>query len=146
VCEQRLLRAVPAGLPATVVHGDYRLGNMLCEGHEVKAIIDWEIWSLNDPRLDVGWMTMIADPNRPQSRRIDLGMPSPERLLKEYESASGTTVADFEWFCGLMRYKLAATSSLITKNNRRRENPDPDGESHASYAAAVLDQALEYLS
>ena len=44
-----------------MVHGDYRLGNILCEGDEPTGIIDWEIWSVTDPRIDLGWLLLFCD-------------------------------------------------------------------------------------
>ncbi|MEZ5179844.1 MAG: phosphotransferase [Acidimicrobiales bacterium] len=48
-CAEALRATAPEPLPAVVVHGDYRLGNMLPAGDDVLAIIDWEIWSRSDP-------------------------------------------------------------------------------------------------
>ena len=52
----------PGPMPAAVVHGDFRLGNLLAIGATVTAVIDWEIWSVGDPRIDVGWFLANADP------------------------------------------------------------------------------------
>jgi aminoglycoside phosphotransferase (APT) family kinase protein len=50
-------------LPAVVVHGDFRLGNLLAVGERITAVIDWEIWSLADPRIDAGWFLTNCDPS-----------------------------------------------------------------------------------
>ena len=47
--EELLFATMPPALPDAICHGDYRLGNMLCDGGDVSALIDWEIWSLSDP-------------------------------------------------------------------------------------------------
>ena len=52
---------MPEALPHGICHGDYRLGNMLCDGAEVSALIDWEIWSLSDPRLDLAWFLFFTE-------------------------------------------------------------------------------------
>ena len=49
-CAAALKANVPAAVPAAVLHGDWRLGNMLCRGSRIEAVIDWEIWSVGDPR------------------------------------------------------------------------------------------------
>ncbi|WP_236595339.1 phosphotransferase, partial [Mycobacterium intracellulare] len=46
-----------------VVHGDFRLGNLLASGARINAVIDWEIWSIGDPRIDVGWFLINCDPD-----------------------------------------------------------------------------------
>lgn len=52
----RLAEHPPAPGDPAVLHGDYRLGNMLFAGSELRAIIDWEIWSVGDPRHDLSWL------------------------------------------------------------------------------------------
>jgi aminoglycoside phosphotransferase (APT) family kinase protein len=56
-----LMATMPAPLLPAINHGDYRLGNTLCEGDRVNAVIDWEIWSVGDPRVDLSWMTFFTD-------------------------------------------------------------------------------------
>ena len=41
---------IPEAVPSTIVHGEYRLGNLLAHGDDVAAIIDWELWSREDPQ------------------------------------------------------------------------------------------------
>jgi aminoglycoside phosphotransferase (APT) family kinase protein len=135
--QQREPEPVPA--PA-VVHGDFRLGNLLAVGAEVTAVVDWEIWTIGDPRVDVGWFLANADPNtygRPTRYRGST--PLPEELLDAYVGALGHAVGDVEWFRALACFKSAATWSLIVKHNRRR--PDPDREVEAM--VPVLPRLLE---
>lgn len=115
------LRAhVPADISPRIVHGDYRLGNMLSVGATVKAIIDWEIWSLGDPRIDVSWYMLCAEPaGHPMAIRVHPGMPAVDILLADYESAGGRALPDLRWFRALTLTKMAATTALIAKHNRR---------------------------
>jgi aminoglycoside phosphotransferase (APT) family kinase protein len=125
---RRLARRVPAPLPPVVVHGDYRLGNLLFAGQTLTAVIDWELWALGDPRFDLAWLLSHAGspyaPNRvsddPMRRAAALAMPSPERLMQEYASVSSAPVPDLAWFMALAQYKTIATLALIIKNNRKR--------------------------
>ena len=60
---EALSRRVPAPAPRTVIlHGDYRLGNIQFAGERPAAIIDWEIWSIGDPRCDLAWLMAFCDP------------------------------------------------------------------------------------
>ena len=121
-CADALRATAPEPLPAVVVHGDYRLGNMLSEGTEVRAIIDWEIWSRSDPRLDLSWFLFFTEeaehPVVPAG--VDSGMPSDAELLAAYEAAAGAPVRDLDWFHALTRYKEAAAMALIAKHAARR--------------------------
>jgi aminoglycoside phosphotransferase (APT) family kinase protein len=121
-CAAALRATAPRPLPAVVVHGDYRLGNMLAEGTEVRAIIDWEIWSRSDPRLDLSWFLFFTEEagHPVVAPGVDSGMPSDRELLAAYEEAAGTQVVDLDWFHALTRYKEAAAMALIAKHAARR--------------------------
>jgi aminoglycoside phosphotransferase (APT) family kinase protein len=115
--EKLLLETLPPALPEVVCHGDYRLGNMLCEGGGVQALIDWEIGSLSDPRLDLGWFLFFTEEAKhPMAGNPGpTGMPRAAALLDAYVAESGVEPANLEWFHCLIRYKEAAATSLIVK-------------------------------
>jgi aminoglycoside phosphotransferase (APT) family kinase protein len=115
--EQLLFDTMPPALPDAVCHGDYRLGNMLCDGTEVAALIDWEIWSLSDPRLDLGWFLFFTpEAKHPMaSNPGPTGMPTAAALLDAYVGESGSEPVDLEWFHCLIRYKEAAATALLMK-------------------------------
>ncbi len=141
-----LLASQPAPWPAAVVHGDFRLGNLLAVGAEVTAVIDWEIWSLADPRVDVGWFLINADPDTYRRRTRYAGaLPSPDELAQVYADALGRPLADRAWFEALASFKSAATWSLIVKHNRRRDDPDPVAEEIAPLLPALLTRATSLL-
>ncbi|KAA2261197.1 phosphotransferase family protein [Solihabitans fulvus] len=120
-----LLAGLPAALPATVVHGDFRLGNLLCRGDRVRAVIDWEIWAASDPRVDLLWFLSFTHPDRmPTAVRAAPGMPDAEELLAAYRAAGGGDPCDLTWFDALVRFKHAAVTALLAKHNGRRAVPD----------------------
>lgn len=120
-CRSRLTAALPAPLRPAVLHGDWRLGNMQCVGAQIRAVIDWEIWSVGDPRLDLAWLRLMSDPEHPTAVAPDAPALEPDELLAVYETASGEPVADLGWFDALVRYKQAAASALLVKNAVRRD-------------------------
>jgi aminoglycoside phosphotransferase (APT) family kinase protein len=129
---------VPEALPPCVVHGDFRLGNLLACGDRIAGVIDWEIWSVGDPRIDVGWFLINADPDTYRRATPYYGAtPAPSELAEVYTAALGCEVPDLDWFQGLACFKSAATWSLIVKHNRRRHHPDG-----ALEAMAVAPQTL----
>jgi aminoglycoside phosphotransferase (APT) family kinase protein len=105
--------------PTTVMHGDFRLGNTLSQGHDVISVIDWEIWSRGDARVDLAWFLMMANPE-PSMGRPCPGMPGNDDLLAVYHDARGATVENLTWFAALVRYKQAAAAAFIARNARRR--------------------------
>jgi aminoglycoside phosphotransferase (APT) family kinase protein len=141
-----LVASQPAPWPAAVVHGDFRLGNLLAVGGEVTAIIDWEIWSLADPRVDVGWFLINADPDTyRRGTRYAGALPAPDELAHLYADALGRPLVDRAWFEALACFKSTATWSLIVKHNRRRDDPDPVAEEIAPVLPALLARATSLL-
>jgi aminoglycoside phosphotransferase (APT) family kinase protein len=120
-----LRSSMPDADPAAIVHGDFRLGNLLAAGNRIAAVVDWEIWSLGDPRVDLGWFLLNADPATYRRPTRYVGTtPSVGELRSVYEDAAGREVEHVSWFVALASFKSAATWSLIVKHNRRRQAPD----------------------
>jgi aminoglycoside phosphotransferase (APT) family kinase protein len=139
----------PPALPAAIVHGDFRLGNLLAVDDRVTAVIDWEIWSVGDPRVDAGWFLINCDPRtyrRPRrAARYARATPSLSELATIYREELGHEVPELDWFQALACFKSAATWSLIVKHNRRRRTPDPNREAMASVLPQLLSRARELL-
>jgi len=137
------LRATePPAMPRAVVHGDFRLGNMLASGEAITAVIDWEIWTVGDPRVDLGWFLVNADPDtyrRPT--RYAGALPSPPELAALYGDAP-----NLAWFRALACFKSTATWALIVKHNRRRPDPDSGVELVAADLRRLLGRARAELA
>lgn len=136
-----LLASVPEPMGPAVVHGDFRLGNLLAVGSSITAVIDWEIWTVGDPRVDLGWLLVNADPatyERPSPYRGLL--PDPAEL-----AAIHGADRDVAWFEALACFKSTATWSLIAKHNRRRRQPDPAIEAVAADLPRLLARATDHL-
>ena len=114
---------VPEQLPATVVHGDYRLGNMIVtheEPERIAAVLDWEMGAIGDPRADVGYL--VATYSEPDGRANPLGT-SPvtamsgfhtrSELVERYASRSGRDIEPLSWFEALALWKAAVFCEAI---------------------------------
>ena len=114
---EALYASIPAAVRPVVNHGDYRLGNTLCSGGRLTAIIDWEIWSVGDPRVDLTWLTFFCDDAGHPSKVSDRpsGMPSGAELLAAYVAAGGEAYPDLAWFDALTYFKEASLTSLLIK-------------------------------
>jgi aminoglycoside phosphotransferase (APT) family kinase protein len=137
----------PASMPDAVIHGDFRLGNLLAVGRQITAVIDWEIWSIGNPGVDAGWFLLNADADtyRRPTRYVG-ALPTPVELTEVYTTVLGCGVADLPWFEALAGFKSTATWALIVKHNRRRAQPDPELEAMAEVLPELLRKAQERLS
>nr|MDQ2629776.1 phosphotransferase [Actinomycetota bacterium] len=105
---------IPEQGPATIVHGDYRLDNMiLTEGGEVAAVVDWELCTLGDPLADVG-LLMVYWPERGENSlalgmpaNLAPGFPTREELKARYAEGSGRDLTELDFYVALGYWKLA---------------------------------------
>lgn len=143
----RLRSLLPPAVPPAIVHGDFRLGNLLAVDERITAVIDWEIWSLGDPRVDAGWFLLNADPDTYGRSTPFVGAtPAPAELASRYQEALGRELPHLGWFVALASFKSAATWSLIVKHNRRRSSPDPQLEAMAPALGRLLERVDVLLS
>lgn len=152
---ERLSRSTPASISERLVHGDYRLANMLFDGAELTAVIDWEIWSVGDPRTDLAWLLMHCDPtHRFHEKRsaaddaAGAAMPSADELAATYIEGGGDAAAldTIDWFLAYCLYKTASTVSVLVKRNRRRPDPDPTLVVAARHLADVVARGNEAMT
>jgi aminoglycoside phosphotransferase (APT) family kinase protein len=118
-----LARTMPEPLPLAVVHGDYRLGNMMVapdEPSRIVAVLDWEMGAVGDPRADVGYL--LATYSEPGGEVNPLGaspatavpgFPSKGELVDHYRERSGRDVEPLGWFQALALWKAAVFCEAI---------------------------------
>jgi aminoglycoside phosphotransferase (APT) family kinase protein len=129
---ERLVEWLGANKPesgeATIVHGDYRLGNTMFAREtppRLNAIFDWELATIGDPLADVGYLAATyAQPGDPDNTLFSLGavtkqpgFPSREQLIARYEAASGRSMGDVRWYTTLAMWKAAV---FLEGSYRRR--------------------------
>ncbi len=108
-----LAKALPASPAPTVVHGDYRLDNVLIGADDsVGAVLDWEMSTLGDPLTDLGLLVMYSEqrpvPGSPISTTRDApGHPEPAELVERYAAGSGRDVSALPWYTAFAYFKLA---------------------------------------
>ncbi|MFF9492937.1 phosphotransferase family protein [Streptomyces flaveolus] len=107
-------RELPRSPAPTVVHGDYRLDNVLIGGEddEIRAILDWEMSTLGDPLTDLGLLVMYSQPlgmpDSPVSTTAQApGHPAPAELIERYAARSGRDVSSVAWYTAFAWFKLA---------------------------------------
>jgi aminoglycoside phosphotransferase (APT) family kinase protein len=109
---------VPAQQAATIVHGDFRLGNTMFGGEapaRLKSIFDWELATIGDPLADLGYLTATyPEPGDDTGAIFSLaavttreGFPSRAELIAWYEERSGRSMRDVRWYTTLALWKSA---------------------------------------
>ncbi len=143
-CAKALHATMPVPAEPVVNHGDYRLGNTLCEGDRVTALIDWEIWSVGDPRIDLTWLTYFTDEAAHPAAYSEkpCGTPTVDEVVRIYEQTLGRPVEDIEWFHALTRYKEAAATALLIKRGRKRGALSPAFQKMEPALPGLLTEAL----
>ncbi len=110
----RLAARIPEQGAASIVHGDYRLDNMILtpEG-EVAAVVDWELCTLGDPLADVG-LLMVYWPDSGdeatslgQPANLAPGFPGRKELARRYAERSGRDLSELDFYVALGYWKLA---------------------------------------
>jgi aminoglycoside phosphotransferase (APT) family kinase protein len=115
---QWLSENLPESGPATIVHGDYRLGNTMFATDapaRLTAVLDWEMATIGDPLADLGYMCMVwgqAD-DPPGGIRDSLGavtkaegFPTRAELIARYEARTGRSMSDLRWYVTLAVWKM----------------------------------------
>jgi len=83
----------------TLVHGDYRLDNLLVDGVTPTAIIDWEMANVSGPLTDLAWWVWIDKCNSEGLGVPRLaGLPSPDEIYERWHQATGRSVGSLPWF------------------------------------------------
>jgi aminoglycoside phosphotransferase (APT) family kinase protein len=110
----KLSERIPDQGPAAVVHGDYRLDNMILDDSgQVAAVVDWELCTLGDPLADVGLLLVYwgeeGDALMPlfEPATVAPGFPSREDVKARYAERSGRDLSEIDYFVALGYWKLA---------------------------------------
>ena len=103
----------PESPAPAVVHGDFRLDNVLVdEDDRITAVLDWEMSTLGDPLTDLGLLVMYSEqpdlPDSPVSTTSGApGHPDAAELVERYAAASGRDVSGVNWYTAFAYFKLA---------------------------------------
>lgn len=112
-----LAASPPDGTPPAIVHGDYRLDNVLIgPDDKIAAVVDWEMATLGDPLTDVGLLVVYQRTGSlghgPMGSAAP-GYPSEAEVLAAYAARSGRDLADLGFYIALASFKLAVIAEGI---------------------------------
>src|SRR5262245_29378487 len=135
---RRLLEErMPVQHGASIVHGDYRLGNMIVGGGKIRAVLDWELCTLGDPLADVGYLLNSWTSPDEAKRTGDVsptavgGFPTRDEICARYSAATGRDLSQINYYRAFSHWRLAAIGQGVYKRylvgamgSNRGVNPD----------------------
>jgi aminoglycoside phosphotransferase (APT) family kinase protein len=150
---ERLAARIPDQGPATIVHGDYRLDNMILtpEG-EIAAVVDWELCTLGDPLADVGMLIVYwAERGDELIPLADMpttapGFPTRDEVRERYAERSGRDLSEIDFYVALAYWKLGIILQGIiyrvtAGQYGKAEEVDPDSVAVVEQLARAADEA-----
>lgn len=147
----RLTRLLPDREVTSVVHGDYRIDNVLLRADDprvVVAVVDWELSTLGDPSADVALMCAYRHEALDGILGIPAawasnGFPDPDALWSAYQERSGRELQDAAFHLGLAYYKIAMIAAGISFRHQRGVTSGSGYEGVAATVPVLLEAGLE---
>ncbi len=155
---RRLEETVPVQSPPGIVHGDYRLDNVMFAPHDpgdVVAVLDWEMSTVGDPLCDLGlllvyWAESTDEPAAHALHggtvTVDDGFVSRREIVERYAARSERDLAWLDWYVALGTYKLAIIAEGIHARFLMGMTVGAGFEHVGEMVPAIVDGALAVMS
>jgi aminoglycoside phosphotransferase (APT) family kinase protein len=143
-----LAASVPPESSVGIVHGDFRLDNVLVDANDaLVAVIDWEMATLGDPLTDLALMVVYQRLGALLGERVANAASAPGYLtetetLYRYAAVSGRELPRFGWYLGLASYKLAAIIEGIHYRHAQGATVGPGFEEVGAAVEPLLDAGM----
>lgn len=143
----------PDAFQPGIIHGDFHFGNVLFrrDSGELAAVVDWELCTLGDPLLDLGWLVATwPEGEKPHATDVAItpwdGFATPAELVARYAARTGRDLAHFDWFAVLACYKLG----IILEGTHARacagKAPRDVGDRLHAHTIYLFERALKRIS
>jgi aminoglycoside phosphotransferase (APT) family kinase protein len=123
VCARLLERRPDGTAPAVVMHGDFRLSNLLVKDGDVTAVLDWELCAVGDPLADLAWL--LDDWRSPDEPAISMpsptragGFPTRAELIDIYRDETGFHVDRLDYYRGFTQWRAASLLQGVMTRRR----------------------------
>jgi aminoglycoside phosphotransferase (APT) family kinase protein len=143
----------PATGPIGIMHGDFHIANAMfdIDGPTVAAIVDWEMCTIGDPMLDLGWLLATwPDPDQQQDMIGTAltragGLPPREVLIQRYGERTGFDVSAADWYTVLACFKLGIILEGTYARSCAGLAPVDVGRQLHSTAVGLFDRARRFI-
>ncbi|MGH8883169.1 MAG: phosphotransferase family protein, partial [Stackebrandtia sp.] len=129
-----------------LMHGDYQFANVMYRNGgpaRLAAIVDWEMGTVGDPKLDLAWMVQSwpEDTSAPgESNYVDMrDMPSRDQVVAHYAEVSGRQVDDLDYYLVLAKWKLA----IVLERGFQRAGDDIKLQSFGPIVPKLMREAAD---
>ena len=144
---------MPTSPPATIVHGDYRLGNTIYAASapaRLEAILDWEMATIGDPLADLGYMMIHWHQPDDELGGFNLqavttlpGFPSRQEVIARYEARSGRSMQALDWYVTLALWKGVVFMEGNYKRAVAGSTDDPYLKTFGDAVVQLAERALD---
>lgn len=142
----------PTDFRPGILHGDYHLANVMFrpDGPELAAIVDWELTTIGDPLVDLGWMLATwPDPSGKTLGAVGAvpweGFPSSAELVTRYAAGSRRDLGDIRWYAVLGCYKLGILQEGTYARAFAGKAPMAQGERLHKATLGLFQRALGWM-
>jgi len=145
---ERLAKELPASQRAGIVHGDYRLDNVMFDRklERIDAVMDWEMATIGDPLADVGLMVVYTDLAQLRlTPPVPDGFPTGAELAARYAATTGLDAAHLDWYVAFGNFKLAVIAEGIHARFLQGKTVGAGFEAFGPSVPVLIDRAEQTL-
>jgi aminoglycoside phosphotransferase (APT) family kinase protein len=143
----------PSSFKPGIIHGDYHLANVMYrhDGPELAAIVDWELTTIGDPLLDLGWLmaTWPDAEGRGSTGSVGVqpwdGFPTAQELVAQYARGTTRDLAAIEWYAVLACYKLGIILEGTHARAAAGKAPKATGDMLHASTIGLFNRALGWI-
>jgi aminoglycoside phosphotransferase (APT) family kinase protein len=147
-----LTQNTPAHFTPGIMHGDFHLANVMFrnDGPELAAIVDWELCTIGDPLLDLGWLVATWPETGHDGWAVAVqpwsGFPAAPELIAHYRQHSTRDVSAIGWYAVLACFKLAIILEGTHARAAAGAAPKDVGDRLHAQAVGLLERAARWIS
>ena len=151
--ERLLHEDMPEQIGSAIVHGDYRIGNMIIRAGRMAALLDWELCTLGDPLADLGYLlNNWTESNEPGAEGAPTGVggfPGRDHVLAVYQERTGRDLSRINYYRAFSHWRLGAITQGVYKRylvGAMGKNRDFDLERYKLGIHQRAETALRFLT